>query len=74
MNAIDSGRESDGPPSDPSGSHLPAGGLQAADTSTRGQCSDMNSKPDDFLYSLSQDGAGIAELQWADPDVSRVLD
>lgn len=39
-----------------------------------GQCSDMNSKPDDFLYSLSQDGAGDAELRWADPDVSRVLD
>lgn len=76
VNTIDSEQEAPAPPSHPPGPHLPAGGLQAADAATRGQYRDMNREPDDlsFLSSLSQDGAGVAELQRADPDTSRVLD
>ncbi len=76
VNTIDSGQESNVPQSDPSGPQLPAGSLQATDASTGGQCRDMNGESDNlsFLYSLSQDGAGVKELQQADSDISRVLD
>ena len=76
VNAIGSDRESNVSQPDIPLSQSPAGSPHIFDTTTGGQCVEMDSRSDDlsFVHALSHDGAGVIELQQADPDISRVMD